>query len=55
MEIESKVMGIISLASGSSCWRGLEYFKNKKVTKLRKINDKEYTSIVNELRIIMCI
>lgn len=40
-------MGIISLASGNSCWRGLDYFKDKKVIKLRKINDKEYTSIVN--------
>ena len=48
MEIRrSKAMGIISLASGSSCWRGLDYFKAKKVIKLRKINDKEYTSIVS--------
>lgn len=31
MEIKrSKVMGIISLASGSSCWRGLDYYKEKK-------------------------
>ena len=36
MEIKrSKVMGIISLASGSSCWRGLDYYK-----------EKEYSSIV---------
>ena len=48
MEIKRyKVMGIISLASGSSCWRGLDYFKDKKVIKLRKINGKEYISIVN--------
>ena len=40
-------MGIVSLASGSSCWRGLDYFKAKKVIKLRKINNKEYTSIVS--------
>lgn len=40
-------MGIISLASGNSCWRGLDYFKGKKVFTLEKINDKEYTSIVN--------
>ena len=39
-------MGIISIASGNSCWRGLDYFKKKKVIKLRKINDNEYTSIV---------
>ena len=24
-------MGIISLASGNSYWRGLDYYKNKKV------------------------
>ena len=40
-------MGIISLASGNSCWRGLDYFKEKKVFMLKQINDKEYTSIVN--------
>jgi len=39
-------MGIISLASGNSCWRGLEYYKNKKVIKLNKINEGEYESIV---------
>ncbi len=39
-------MGIISLASGNSCWRGLDYYKNKKVIKLNKINENEYTSIV---------
>ena len=48
MEIRSsKNMGIVSLASGSSCWRGLDYFKAKKVIKLKKINNKEYTSIVS--------
>lgn len=39
-------MGIISLASGNSCWRGLDYYKNKKVIKLKKINENEYSSIV---------
>ena len=39
-------MGIISLASGNSCWRGLDYYKNKKVTKLNKTNENEYSSIV---------
>lgn len=39
-------MGIISCASGSSCWRGLEYYKNKKVSSIQKINDSEYTSKV---------
>lgn len=39
-------MGIISLASGNSCWRGLDYYKDKKVLKLNKINENEYSSIV---------
>lgn len=37
-------MSIISLASVSSCWRGLDYYKNKKITNIKKINDFEYTS-----------
>ena len=40
-------MGIISLASGNSCWRGLDYFKDKRVIKLNKMNEVEYLSIVN--------
>ena len=39
-------MGIISLASGNSCWRGLNYYKNKKVIELNKIDESEYLSIV---------
>lgn len=39
-------MGIISVASGSSCWRGLDYYKSKKVKNIKKINDNEYTSVV---------
>ena len=39
-------MGIISLASGNSCWRGLDYYKNKKVIKLNKTNEGEYESVV---------
>lgn len=39
-------MSIISSASGSSCWRGLDYYKKKKITNLNKINDYEYTSNV---------
>ena len=39
-------MGIISLASGSSCWRGLDYYKEKRVVELNKINENEYSSIV---------
>ncbi len=39
-------MGIISLASGNSCWRGLDYYTNKQVIKFKKINENEYSSIV---------
>lgn len=39
-------MGIISLASGNSCWRGLDYYKNKKIIELKKINENEYESVV---------
>ncbi len=39
-------MGIIALASGNSCWRGLEYYKTKKVIKINEINESEYSSIV---------
>ena len=37
-------MGIISLASGASCWRGLDYYKKNKIINLKKITDYEYTS-----------
>lgn len=39
-------MGIIDLASGNSCWRGLDYCKDNKVIELNKINEFEYLSIV---------
>ena len=39
-------MGVISSASGSSCWRGLDYYKKNKVSNLKKINDNEYMSKV---------
>ena len=39
-------MGIISLASGSSCWRGLDYYRNKKIIELNKISENEYESVV---------
>lgn len=39
-------MGIISLASGDSCYKGLEYYKNKKVISLNKINENVYESFV---------
>ncbi len=40
-------MGIISSASGSSCWRGLDYYKRNKIRNIKKINDNEYTSVVS--------
>lgn len=39
-------MSIISSASGLSCWRGLDYYKNKKIKNIKKISDIEYTSVV---------
>jgi uncharacterized Zn finger protein len=40
-------MGIISCASGDSCWRGLDYYKLKKIKNIKKISDTEYSSIVS--------
>ena len=37
-------MSVISLASGSSCWRGLDYYKEKRIINLNRINDTEFTS-----------
>ncbi len=39
-------MSIITSASGSSCWRGLDYYKSQKIKEIKKINDNEYTSLV---------
>lgn len=39
-------MGIIKCASGASCWRGLDYYKENKIKDIKKINEKEYTSKV---------
>jgi len=39
-------MGIISSASGSSCWRGLDYYKLNKEKNIKQINDWEYESKV---------
>ena len=39
-------MGLINVASGNSVWRGLDYFKENKVKKCKKINDFEYEGIV---------
>lgn len=40
-------MGIISLASGASCWRGLDYYRSKKIRNIKKIGGLEYTSIAS--------
>lgn len=40
-------MGLINIASGNSTWRGLDYYKENKVSEYRKINDSEYEGIVN--------
>ena len=39
-------MSIISSASSSSSWRGLDYYKKNKIKNLKKLNDFEYTSKV---------
>lgn len=39
-------MGILSLASGASAWRGYEYYKDKKVGKIEKTTDNDYKSVV---------
>ena len=40
-------MSIITIASGSSYWRGLDYYKCKKIKNIKKINNNEYTSIAS--------
>jgi uncharacterized Zn finger protein len=40
-------MGIISCASGASCWRGLDYYKLRKIKNIKKISNTEYSSIVS--------
>lgn len=39
-------MGVIKSASGASVWRGLDYYKNKKVINYKKINECEYEAEV---------
>lgn len=39
-------MWIISSASGSSCWRGPDYYKLNKVKNIKQINECEYESKV---------
>lgn len=37
-------MGILTSASQSSCWKGLDYYKNKKIINLKQISNHEYSS-----------
>lgn len=39
-------MRIISSASGSSCWKGLDYYKLNKVKNIKQNNEWEYESKV---------
>jgi len=39
-------MGIINLASNNSTWRGLDYYKENKVSNYRQISEFEYNGIV---------
>ena len=39
-------MGVISVASSASAWRGYEYYKSKKVKSYKQISDNEYTGQV---------
>lgn len=38
-------MKIINIASNNSVWRGLDYYKEKKIKKYKKISDYEYEAI----------
>lgn len=39
-------MGLLNLSSGTSIWRGYEYYKQKKVITKKKISNHEYSGIV---------
>ena len=38
-------MGLINIASGNSTWRGLDYYKENKVSDYKKTSDSEYEGI----------
>lgn len=40
-------MGLLDLASGNSLWRGYDYFEEKKVQDVRKIEDGCYEGVVS--------
>ena len=39
-------MGLINIASGSSVWRGLDYYNHQRVISYKQVSDSEYESIV---------
>ena len=40
-------MSVLTCASGSSCQRGLEYYKQNKVLQIKKISDIEFKGVVS--------
>ena len=40
-------MGLIDMASGNSVWRGLDYYKDNKVTIFKKLSDFEFEGTVS--------
>ena len=40
-------MGLIDLASGTSLWRGYDYYTGKKVLRYKKVNDNTYSGKVS--------
>ena len=40
-------MGLIETASGNSVWRGMDYYENKKVVSLKKLDDGIYAGVVS--------
>ena len=39
-------MGLINIASGSSVWRGLDYYNHQRVISYKQVSDSEYEGIV---------
>lgn len=39
-------MGLINIASGNSTWRGLDYYKENKVSEYKEVSQSEYEGIV---------
>ena len=43
-------MSVLTCASGSSCWRGLEYYKRNKILQIKKISDIEFKGVVSGIK-----